>query len=412
MLQVLGRNRTEIENHAGGRIEVARILVRDAAKLRRVEVPSDLLTTNVEEILSDPRIGIVVELMGGVDRALSSIQAALLAGKAVVTANKDVMAECDQQVWAAARKGGAPLFFEASVAGGVPVVRALAEGLAGNRIHRMAGILNGTTNFILSRMSAEGESQAEALIAAQLQGYAEADPSADLDGLDAARKISILSSIAYAAPCHPGMVYREGIRGITPTDIEQAAHMGWTIKLLAISERDQNRVTMRVHPAFVPAHHPLAAVADAFNAVYIQGDPIGKMMLYGPGAGGEATASAVVADIVRAARWIRGGGIAPEAPVRTEVEFGSMDAVHSRFYLRLRIPDRVGVLGQIAGAFGRHGVSILSVLQTPAAGDNAELVIVTHQVREDRMQRAVAEVETLDVVERVASVIRLAPEDL
>lgn len=412
VLEVLERNAAVIEHRAGARIEVARVLVRDPHKDRGMHVPSGLLTDNPQDILGDPSIRVVVELIGGVDPALRYITSALGSGKAVITANKDVIAAHGAQLAEACRQGRADLFFEASVGGGIPIVRALSEGLAGNRLRRIVGILNGTTNFILSRMTAQGLCQEDALDLARRRGYAEADPSADLDGWDAARKIAILSSIGYSAACHPDDVYREGIRDITAADIAHAGRMGWTIKLLGIAERLDGQLTMRVHPTFVPRTHPLAAVSDAFNAIYIQGDPIGETMLYGPGAGGLPTASAVIADLIDAVRWVDRGGKGTEFWNVEPMSIGPIDDVVSRFYVRLGIPDRVGVLAQIAGVFGQAGVSILSVLQSPAEGNLAELVIVTHEVREQQMRQAVTGIAALDVVERVASVIRLAPEDL
>jgi homoserine dehydrogenase len=419
--RLLTQNREDIERKVGRGIEVVRALVRDPGKERPVDVPTGILTSEPDLVLADPDVRVVVEVMGGIHPALEYVVRALRAGRTVVTANKDVMAEHGQEVWAAAAQGGADVFFEASVGGGIPIVRALKESLAANRVHRVAGILNGTTNFILTRMTRDGVDQAEALREAQALGYAEADPSADLDGLDAARKLAILSSIAYSSRCLPRDVYRQGIRDVTARDIAHAERMGWVVKLLAISELRDGRVSMRVHPTLVPRAHPLASVHDAFNAIYVQGDAVGEAMFYGRGAGAMPTASAVVGDLMQAVRFLDRGGAATGCTCFYERPVAPLGELEARFYVRLLVPDRVGVLAKIAGAFGQAGVSILSVLQAPvaeadrrAAGreDLAELILVTHAVREDRMAEAMAAVRRLDVVAGVGAVLRLAPEDL
>jgi len=422
VLAVLASNRADIERKTGRQIEIARVLVRDAGKPRGAVVPPHLLTTDPEDVLGDPGIGIVVEVMGGTGEALAHTLRALRAGKSVVTANKDVMAEHGREVWAAAEAGGADVYFEASVGGGIPIVRALKESLAGNSVRRVAGILNGTTNYILTRMTESGATLEDALAQAQAQGYAEADPRADVDGLDAARKLCILSSIAYSARCRPAEVFIQGIREVAPADIAHAAGMGWTIKLLAISELREGRVSMRVHPTFVPRSHPLAAVNDTFNAIYVQGDAIGDAMFYGRGAGSLPTASAVLGDLIEAARRHGNGERATACTCFHRRPFDRIGTIVSRFYVRLVVPDRVGVLAKIAGVFGRAGVSILSVQQAPSpehpgagarpAEELAELIIVTHAVREDRLQRAMEGLHRLEAVVGIGSVLRLAPEDL
>jgi len=421
--EVLQRNRADIERKVGRGIDIARVLVRDPSKVRPVDLPPERITVDPEDILGDPDLRIVVELMGGTDPARDYILRALRSGKSVVTANKDIMAEHGGEVWAAAAAGGADVFFEASVGGGIPIVRAMKESLAGNSVRRVAGILNGTTNYILTRMSRDGLPLPEALAEAQAQGYAEADPSADLDGLDAARKLCILSSIAYSTRCRPADVFRQGIRDIGPADIAYGARMGWTCKLLGISELRDGRVSMRVHPAFVRREHPLAAVTEAFNAIYIQGDAIGEAMFYGRGAGSLPTASAVLGDLMDAARFIDRGGSGTACTCFHRRPIEHIGSVVSRFYIRLQVDDRVGVLAQIAGVFGRCEVSILSVLQSPLAsgaaaaggsgeGERAELIVVTHEVREDRLERAIAGLRRLPSIRGVGAVIRLAPEDL
>lgn len=422
VVSVLERNRADIERKVGRGIDIARVLVRNPHKHRSVAFPAERLTTDPEDIFADASIQVVVELLGGTGPAKEFVLRALRSGRSVVTANKDVMAEFGAEVWAAAEAGGADVFFEASVGGGIPIVRAMKESLAGNSLRRVVGILNGTTNYVLTRMTRSGLSLDAAVDEARALGYAEADPSADLDGLDAARKLCILSSIAYSTRCRPGDVYRQGIRAISAVDIAHGERMGWTCKLLGISELLDGRVSMRVHPAFVRREHPLAAVHDAFNAIYVQGDAIGEAMFYGRGAGGLPTASAVLGDLMEAARFVGRGGSGTACTCFHRRPVAEMGSVLSRFYIRLRVADRVGVLAQIAGILGRCEVSILSVLQSPAPGgslggrggegERAELVVVTHDVREDRLERAIAGLEQLPAVDGVLSVIRLAPEDL
>ncbi len=425
LLTVLERNRADIERKVGRPIDIAHVVVRDAGKPRGPAVPAHLVTTRADQALADPGVDVVVEAMGGTGAALEYILRALRAGKTVVTANKDVMADHGREVWAAAEAGGADVYFEAAVGGGIPIVRALKESLAGNSVRRVAGILNGTTNYMLTRMTRDGSSLEAALAEAQAAGYAEADPSADVDGLDAARKLCILSSIAYSVRCRMADVHVEGIRGVSAADVAYARRMGWTVKLLAISELRDGRVTMRVHPTLVPVAHPLAAVSDAFNAVYVQGDAIGDAMFYGSGAGALPTASAILGDLMDAVRRHGTGVRQTECTCFYRRPFDGIGAVPSRFYVRLLVPDRVGVLAKIAGVFGRSGVSILSVLQGPtlaapegpgersgAAGPVADLIIVTHEVREDRLQRAIAGLRHLEAVAGISAVLRLAPEDL
>jgi homoserine dehydrogenase len=422
VVRLLRANAQSIADKVGRPVEIARVLVRSPERRRDAELPEGLLTADPGAVLDASDIQVVVEVMGGVDPALGYIVRALRTGKSVVTANKDVMAEYGREVFAAAERGHADIFFEASVGGGIPIIRSLKESLAGNRIRRIAGILNGTTNFILSRMSRDGCSFEDALVEAQRLGYAEADPSSDVDGWDAARKLAILSSIAYMARLRPGDVERQGIAAVTARDIGHGERMGWALKLLAISEVDGGRVSMRVHPTFVPRQHPLAHVNDAFNAIYVQGDAIGEAMFYGRGAGSLPTASAVVGDLIDAARFIDRGGKGLTCTCFYRVKRLPPGLVASRFYVRLMAADRPGVLAQIAGALGRCGVNIESVVQTPAAAyqpeepsdelERAELVLVTHRVAEGRMRRSLELLRRLQAVSRVAAAIRIAPEDL
>ena len=407
VFRVLNRNRELIANRLGATLEVRRILVRDPAKDRGIIVPPELLTSDPRAIFADPGIQIVVEVMGGVDPARCYVLEALSRGKSVVTANKDLLAAHGQELFAAAARSGTDLFFEASVAGGIPIIKILKEALAGNRIIEVMGIVNGTTNYILTKMSEEGAPFHTVLQEAQAKGYAEADPSSDIEGRDAARKIAILASIAFNSRVKLEDVYVEGISRVTPEDIRYARELGYVVKLLGIARDTTEGIEVRVHPALVPAAHPLAAVRDVFNAVFVRGDAVGDTMFYGRGAGELPTASAVVADLITAARNIRyqirgatGCTCFETKPVKP------VTAVESSYYLRLQVTDKPGVLANIAAAFGNNTVSIAAVVQK-TTGEIAELVLVTHRVREANLQAAVQELRQLPTVAAVANIIRV-----
>lgn len=405
--RVLQKNRELIAARLGIPLDVVRILVRDAGKERGVPVPPEMLTTDPAAVLEDPRVSIVVEVMGGIEPARRYVLEALSRGKSVVTANKDMMAICGQELFARAAATSADLFFEASVAGGIPVIKILKEALAGNRILEVIGIINGTTNYILSKMSDEGAGFDTVLREAQERGYAEADPTSDIEGFDAARKIAILASIAFNTRVTLDDVYVEGITKIKPEDIRYARELGYVIKLLGIAREAPDGIEVRVHPALVRCGHPLAAVSDVFNAVFVRGDAVGETMFYGRGAGELPTASAVVGDIVAAARNIRcnvrgilGCTCFESKPVRP------ITAIESCYYLRLRVIDRPGVLAGIAGAFGNNNVSLAAVIQK-TTGTVAELVLITHRVQEANLRAAVEELRCLPTVEAVANIIRV-----
>jgi len=405
--RVLQKNRELIAARLGTPLEVVKILVRDTGKERGITLLPELLTTDPAAVLEDPGVSIVVEVMGGIEPARRYVLEALSHGKSVVTANKDLMAVCGQELFAGAAATGADLFFEASVAGGIPVVKILKEALAGNRILEVIGIINGTTNYILSKMSDEGADFDTVLREAQERGYAEADPASDIEGLDAARKIAILASIAFNTRVMLDDVYVEGITKIRPEDIKYARELGYVIKLLGIARETPGGIEVRVHPALVRCGHPLAAVSDVFNAVFTRGDAVGETMFYGRGAGELPTASAVVGDIIAAARNIRcnarrilGCTCFERKPVRP------ITAIESCYYLRLRVIDRPGVLAGIAGAFGNNSVSLAAVIQK-TTGVVAELVLVTHRVREANLRAAVEELRCLPTVETVANIIRV-----
>jgi homoserine dehydrogenase len=390
-------------------LEVRKVAVRDAARGR--DIDPALLTTDARSVVDDPGVQLVVELIGGVDPAGELVLAALAAGKPVVTANKELIAARGPELFAAAASAGVPLLFEAAVGGGIPIIRPLAETLAGEQIARISGIVNGTTNFILSQMTDAGDDYDAALATAQDLGYAEADPAADVSGADAAAKAAILASLAFGIWVPTDAIYTEGIEGVSPIDIEFAAGLGYVVKLLAMAERTAGGVSARVHPALVKLDHPLASIRGATNAVFIEGPSVDQLLFAGPGAGGEPTATAVLGDVIDAARELLAGSeVAPRinlAPGEV-IDFGE---VASKWYLRLEVADRPGVLAQIAGAFGDAAVSIKSVWQE-GLGDEATVLLVTHSASETSHRRALEALDRLDVVKRVAAVIRVESEEV
>jgi homoserine dehydrogenase len=394
---------------AGVRIEVTRVAVRDLTRTRDLPIPAAAFTTDAASVVSDPDIDIVVEVMGGIEPARSLIIAALTAGKPVVTANKELVAAHGRELFETAERTGVDILFEASVGGGIPLIRPLRESLAGDRIRRITGIVNGTTNYILTKMTDEGASFIDALADAQALGFAEADPTADVEGFDAAAKVAILASIAFGAQVVAADVYREGITEITAADIASAAELGYVVKLLAVAEEVDGAVTVRVHPAMVPVRHPLAAVRDAFNAVFIEGGAVGELMLYGRGAGGGPTASAVLGDLVDAAKNVVEGRKGATVGTLAAKPIRPVDDIESQYYLELAVADRPGVLAAIATEFGAHRVSIRSMQQRDV-GDEARLIFVTHTAKESDLRATVAALEGVDVVNRVGSVLRVVGE--
>jgi len=388
-----------IEARAGVKVEVA-----------KVDLGAERFTHDAEEVVSDPEVDVVVEVIGGIEPARTLILTALQAGKPVVTANKELLANFGRELFETAEANGVDLLFEASVCGGIPLLRPLRESLAGDRIRRITGIVNGTTNFVLTRMTESGASFHEALAEAQTLGYAERDPTADVEGFDAAAKAAILASIAFGSRVVAGDVYSEGISGVTPSDIESARELGYVVKLLALAEEVDDEIAVRVHPAMVPVNHPLAAVKDSFNAVFIEADAAGSLMFYGRGAGGMPTASAVLGDLIDAARNLAAGsrGATMGAPSGKRVR--PIDEVASQFYVMCEVADRPGVLAAIASAFGEHGVSIKSMQQQGIA-DDARLIFVTHKARERDFEATMAAVRQLEPVHRVGSILRVVGED-
>ncbi|MGI9953267.1 homoserine dehydrogenase [Moorellaceae bacterium AZ2] len=408
VVKLLDQNGRAIAQKLGRPLEIKRILVRDLNRPRAVKVNPELLTTQADAILEDPEIDIIVEVMGGLEPARQYVLKALRQGKSVVTANKDLLALHGKELFAAAEMGGCDLFFEASVGGGIPIVHSLKECLAGNRIRQVMGIVNGTTNYILSKMSQEEREFAEVLAEAQRLGYAEADPRSDIEGDDAARKMAILASIAFGTRITYPEVYHEGIARLHPQDIKYAADLGYAIKLLGIARDDGEAVEVRVHPALVPLNHPLASVGGAFNAIFVEGDAVGEAMFYGQGAGEMPTASAVVGDIMEAARnLLHDTRCRISCTCFTQKPIKPMGEIETRYYLRMIVKDRPGVLAAIAGVFGERQVSLASVIQVGMVGEQAELVFITHRVREQNLMEALEILGGLPVVNQIASVIRV-----
>jgi homoserine dehydrogenase len=410
LLRLLHDLADDIEMRAGCRVEVTRVAVRDAERTRDVPLPTPAFTTDAAGVVDAADVDVVCELMGGVDPAKDLILRALRSGKPVVTANKELLASHGRELFDAADAQGVDLYFEAAVAGGIPLIRPLKESLAGERVRRMLGIVNGTTNYILTQMSDHGSSFEDALAEAQRLGYAEADPTADVEGHDAAAKCAILASIAFNARVVAADVYREGISGVTPQDIADARRMGYVVKLLAIAELQGEAITARVHPAMIPASHPLASVRDAFNAVFIEGERVGQLMFYGRGAGGDPTAVSVAGDLVTVARHMIAGGHGVGCTCRLDRRIRSMDDTTGQYYLNLHVEDRPGVLAEIADHFGRNGVSIERVWQE-GSGDEATLVFITHRAQEGAFQKTLQELRELTAVRAVQSLLRVEGEE-
>ncbi len=395
----------DLAARAGARIELAGIGVRSADTARDPVVPKDLLSEDLEGLVDSADI--VVELMGGIEPAKGLILRALEQGASVVTANKELLAEAGPELQEAADANSGSLLYEAAVAGAVPVVRGIRESLAGDRITKILGIVNGTTNYILDQMTTTGADFDDALADAQILGYAEADPTADVDGLDAGAKAAILASLAFHTRVYASDVPTEGIRQITADDIAAAKSTGSVVKLLAIAESFNGSIAVRVHPALVPADHPLATVSDAYNAVFIEAEAAGTLMFYGPGAGGKPTAGAVLGDIVDIARGQVIGGRAPAGSTYAQLPVIESGLVPSRYHMRLTVADRPGVLSELSSVVASHGVSIETVRQTPGDDGKAGLIIVTYSASQAALDAILADLWNMDAVEEVISVMRV-----
>ena len=408
-------------------LQIHRVGVRSLDKPRPVELPAELLTTDLESIVADPAVDIVVEVIGGLEPARTLILKAIEHGKHVVTANKAAIARFGEEIFTAAEKAGVYVLLEAAVGGGIPVIEPLKQSLCSNRIHTVTGIVNGTTNYILTRMRNEGADFDSVLADAQRLGYAEADPTADVDGLDAADKITILATLAFGGRVKLSEVYCEGIRQVSAADIAYAEKLGFVIKLLATAKRNpltspdvEEQLQVRVHPTFVPKAHPLASVNDVYNAILVEGEPIGQVMFFGPGAGSGPTASAVVADILNIAALLKVGRETLKQADGTPLLDPLLACVHqhycaiapmtdliTRFYARFLTIDTPGVIGKLGTCFGDHNVSLESVVQTDVRGEVAEIVVVTHNVREGNFRSALDEIRNMAAVSSIASTLRV-----
>jgi homoserine dehydrogenase len=404
--RILHDHADDIQRRVGARIEVTRVAVRNLSKDRDVPVAADRFTSDPHEIVNDPEIDVVVEVIGGIEPARSLILEAIANGKGVVTANKELISTLGREIFDAAEAAGVDVSFEAAVGGGIPLIHPLKESLAGERITRLIGIVNGTTNYILTRMTEEAMSFSEAVAEAQGLGYAERDPSADVEGFDAAAKCAILASIAFNARVVAGDVYREGITDVTLQDIEFADRLGYVVKLLAIAELDEGEIAARVHPAMIPKDHPLAAVRESFNAVFVEGENVGELMFYGRGAGGPPTGTAVAGDVIDVARNLVYGGRGVGCTCYEDRRVRPMDRMHSQYYLLLEVADEPGVLASVAGAFAKNDVSIRSVWQE-GTGEEALLVMITHRGNEGAMQQTIHDLRELSAVTAVRSVMRV-----
>lgn len=394
-------------------IEIHRVGVRSLNKPRAVELSTEVLTTDLEAIVNDPAIDIVVEVMGGLEPARSLILKALSNGKHVVTANKAAIARFGAEIFTTANQAGVYVMLEAAVGGGIPVIQPLKQSLSVNRIHTITGIVNGTTNYILTRMQTEGSNFSDVLADAQRLGYAEADPTADVEGLDAADKIAILASLGFGGRINLQDVYTEGIRQVSKTDIAYAEKLGFVIKLLAIAKRNtpSSPLSVRVHPTFVPQAHPLASINGVYNAILVEGEPIGQVMFFGPGAGAGATASAVTSDILNLVAVLKTNTAIPNPLLacghQEYCQIAPMTELITRFYARFLTNDQPGVIGKLGTCFGNYGVSLESIVQTGFQGELAEIVVVTHDVREGNFRQALAEIRNLSAIESIPSLLRV-----
>ena len=405
--RLLTENADDFTARIGAPVRLTGVAVRDIAKPRPGIDPA--LITDDAAGLASSGADIVVEVIGGIEPARSFILAAMAAGSSVITANKALLAADGATLYAAAAEHGVDLYFEASVAGAIPLLRPLRESLAGDKVRRVLGIVNGTTNFILTKMDEEGAAYADVLAQAQDLGYAEADPTADVEGFDAASKAAILAELAFHTRVTVEDVYREGITEVTIEDIKAAQDMGFVIKLLAVAELTDAGVVTRVHPAMVPRSHPLASVRDVFNAVFVEAESAGDMMFYGRGAGGDPTASAVLGDIVSAGRNRLSGGRGPGDSAYAELEVLPIGAAKTRYYVNLDVADKPGVLATIASAFSANGVSI-QVVRQDGHGDDAGLIVRTHLADDASLRATVEALRGLDTVKRVVGVMRVEGE--
>lgn len=406
--EILQTNKEEIRERSGYDIEVSKILVKDINKKRDIDVPNGVLTTEPEEIFNDESIKIVIEVIGGVDPAKDYMIRAMQSKKHVVTANKLAIAICGSELIKTAKEEEVRFCYEASVAGGIPIIHGLNESLTANKIEQIMGIINGTTNYILTKMYLDNMSFEDALKEAQEKGYAEADPTSDVDGYDAVYKLSILTYLAFGKKVGVDSIYREGIRNIEAIDIEYAKEFGYVIKLLAIVKDINNVLELRVHPTMVPSRHPLASVNDSFNAIFIKGNAVGDLMMYGRGAGDLPTGSAVVGDIISILRNDTDPVFKLEGSTSGSLkQINSMENTKSGYYIRITVKDEPGVLGKISTILGQNNVSLLSVIQKGKGQEFVTLVFVTHKTLEGNINRSIKDINLLSSVKKIENIIRV-----
>jgi homoserine dehydrogenase len=410
LVRLITENGDSIEGRTGVRLQVEKVAVRNLSRERDVALPASAFTNDANAVVADPDVDVVVEVIGGIEPARELIVQALSSGKPVITANKELLANFGKELFETAENAGVDLLFEASVAGGVPLMRPLRESLAGDRIHRVMGIVNGTTNYILTKMSEDGASFTDALAEAQSLGFAERDPTADVEGFDAAAKAAIIATIAFGARVVAGDVYREGISELTDADMESARELGYVVKLLAVAEEDAHGVAVRVHPTMIPSHHPLASVRESFNAVFVEAEAVGELMFYGRGAGGAPTASAVLGDLIDASKNLVSGGRGATVGALARKSVRPIDEVESQFYVQVEVADQPGVLAEIATQFGEHDVSIKSMQQI-GIGADARIIFITHRAREADLRRTVHALRDVKSVHRVGSVLRVMGDE-
>ncbi|EMI10020.1 homoserine dehydrogenase [Anoxybacillus gonensis] len=412
VVKIIKNHQDKLMHQIGCPVEIKKVAVRDRDKKRDVVLPESVLTTNVEEVIHDPDIDVVIEVMGGIEETRRYILQALKNGKHVVTANKDLMALYGTELLSVASEHGCDLFYEASVAGGIPILRSLVDGLASDRITKMMGIVNGTTNYILTKMSKFNRKYEEVLAEAQALGYAEADPTSDVEGLDAARKMAILARLGFSMNIDLQDVYVKGITGITEEDLNYSKRLGYTMKLIGIAHRNGEKVEVSVQPTLLPDTHPLASVNDEYNAVYVYGEAVGETMFYGPGAGSLPTATSVVSDLVAVMKNMRLGvnGRSAVTP-QYDKQLKDDSEIYSKYFLRIHVKDQVGAFAKITSLFSERGVSFEKILQLPLKQkDLAEIVLVTHQASLKDYRDVLQQLRDLEVVEEVKSSYRVEGE--
>ena len=404
--RLLVENKSDLTSRAGANLELVKVAVKNI-NTKRDGISSSLLTDDAKSVVNDPEIDLIIEVIGGISPAKELILAAIKNGKSVVTANKALLAQAGAELYTAADNANVDLYYEAAVAGAIPILRPLRESLVGDQVHRIMGIVNGTTNYILTKMDESGTAFDDALKQAQSLGFAEADPTADVEAIDAASKAAILAGLAFHSRVSDTDVYREGITKITATDVKVAKAMDMVIKLLAIAElTPEGEISVRVHPALISRTHPLASVRESFNAVFVEAKSAGQLMFYGKGAGGEPTASAILGDLVAVARHKVSGGIGPKESDYADLKIAKIGQTKTRYLIRLNVADKPGVLESVAHVFAAHGVSIQTVRQT-GAGDKAELIVMTHSSTESALSETVKDLSKLPAVTDVASVLRV-----